>query len=133
MLELTTKETDVECNPPSEQRSEYHQWHLEFVKGNGGKIFKIISKKNGKALQVSGDEVKMADCDNQIVEQHWTRNECFLLTQEQQLPAAGYLKVISAKKKRNCTCISIEMVSNSSTHKPEQCFEIQHVAVESYF
>eukprot|EP00731_Ephydatia_muelleri_P010673 Em0005g1259a len=51
VLELTTKETDVECNPPSEQRSEYHQWHLEFVKGNGGKIFKIISKKNGKALQ----------------------------------------------------------------------------------
>ena len=131
MLELTTKETDVECNPPSEQRSEYQQWHLEFVKGNGGKIFKIISKKNGKALQVSGDEVKMADCDNQIVEQHWTKNECFLLPQEQRSP--GYLKVISAKKRRNCTCISIEIQSDSLTHKPEQCFEIQHVAVESYF
>ena len=131
MLELTAKETDVECNPPSEQRSEYQQWHLEFVKGLGGKIFKIISKKTGKALQMSGDEVKMADCDNQNVEQYWTKNECYLVPQEQLL--RGHCKVISAKKKRNCTCISIEMESNSLTHKPEQCFEIQHGAVESYF
>ena len=131
MLELMAKETDVECNPPSKQRSEYQQWHLEFVKGLGGKIFKIISKKNGKALHMSGCEVKMADCDNQKVEQQWTKNECFLLPQEQVLP--GHFKVISAKKKRNCTCISIEMKSHPLTHKPEQCFEIQHVAVESYF
>ena len=133
MLELTAKETDVEFNPPSEQRSEYQQWHIKYVKGLGVKIhiFKIISKKNGKALQMSGDEVKMADCDNQKVEQYWTKNECYLFPQEQLSPDC--LKVISAKKKRNCTCISIEMVSNSSTHKPEQCFEIQHVAVESYF
>ena len=131
MLELTTEETDVEFNPPNEQRSEYQQWHLEFVKRSGGQIFNIISKKNGKALQMIGDEVKMADCDNQIVEQHWTKNECFLLPQEQLL--LGYCKVISAKKKRICTCISYQMERCPLTHKPEQCFEIQHVAVESYF
>ena len=132
MLELTAKETDVELNPPSEQRSEYQQWHIEFVKGLGGRIFKIISKKNGKALQMSGDEVKMADCDNQNLEQHWIKKECFLLPQEQLLD--GCIKVISTKKKRNCTCISIETKSHSLTHKPELCFEIQNnVAVESYF
>lgn len=128
---LTAKETDVEFNSPSEQRSEYQHWNIDYVSGLGGRIFKIISKKNGKALQMSGIDVKIADCDNRNVEQQWKKNECFLLPQEQCLEDCRKIKIMSAEK--NGSRISLQIESSPLSHKPEQCFEIQHIAADSYF
>ena len=128
MLELT-EGGKVEFKPLDGPRSEYQQWYIKYVTGHAGTTFMIISKKNGKALQMSGDEVKTSEFNDQDVSQLWRREGLYILPQEQDIPVV--LKVLSVERKRNCLVIKYE--GPPLIYEPEKwisCFEIQHIAAE---
>ena len=96
VLELAADGTGVECNPLDESTSEYQQWYIKYLTGLRGGIFMIISKKNGKALQVDDEEVQAVECDDQE-RQQWRRHGLNIQPVEQHV--SNETKMLYFKKK----------------------------------
>ena len=97
MLELAADGTGVEYNPLDESRSENQQWYIKYLTGLRDGMFMIISKKNGKALQIDHAEVKAVECDEQEQCQQWRRHGLHIQPVEQHVSNAT--KMLYVKKK----------------------------------
>ena len=126
VLELTADGTGVECNPLDNSRSGYQQWYIKYLTGFIGGIFMIISKKNGKALQMDGEEVRAVELNDQDECQQWRRCEKNILPMEQNL--ADELKMLCVVWDKS---IHVLVLENPTTQNA--CFELQHIAADSYF
>ena len=125
VLELAADETCVECNPLNESKSEYQQWYIKYLTGLRDGIFMIISKKSGKALQMDGEEVKAAECDEQEQRQQWRRDGLHILTEKRH-----FLNKLSLCVRNIKNCL---LVGAGNSTAMNTCFELQHIVVDSYF
>ena len=137
LLELTEK-GEVEFKPLDGPRSEYQQWYIKYVNGYGGTTFMIISKKNGKALQMSGDEVMTTECDDEDVFQLWRRDGLYIRPRGGEHDHGAVNKAVAVENKSNRLVPVIKSEMLKHQYLPEKWiynyyFEIQHTAVESYF
>ena len=113
----------MECNPLDESKSEYQQWYIKYLTGLRGGIFMIISKKNGKALQMDDKKVKAEGCDD-LERQQWRRHGLHILPVEHHV--SNVTKILYVKNKS-------VLVGDSDTSAVNTHFELQHINVaDSY-